>query len=328
MNILITGATGFLGSKIVEHFVLQEPDAHIIATGRKFSSDNKISNPRVTYRLGDLANQSFVATLFDQEIDVVINCASLSSLWGKAEAYHKANVVTQENLINQSLKSNVSRFVYISTPSIYYNSKDSLNIKESDTPPSNKINHYARTKFEAEQILKMSGLNYIILRPRALVGKGDTVIMPRLMRAYEENKLKIVGSGENVVNLTSISNMVEAVRLCLHSLHLNEDYNITNGEPVKLWEAINTILELVKKPPVTQKVPYWFAYAVASILEFKAKILRSSEEPTLTKYSVGILTKSSTFDITKAREQLGYKVKQSSYEALEEFADWYFDKGK
>lgn len=323
MHILVTGATGFLGSKIVEHLVDTEPTCHIIATGRKFSSDNEIKSHNVTYRLGDLSERQFVTSLFEIRIDIVINCASLSSLWGTAEAFHLANIITQENLIEASITNAVNRFIYISTPSIYYNSQDSLNIKESDAPPLTHINHYARTKYAAEQLMKQSGIPFIILRPRALVGKGDTVIMPRLLRAHQQGKLRIVGSGQNVVNLTSISNMVEAVRLCLHTTYLNEDFNITNGEPIKLWEAINKIMTLIDEPPVTKHLPYPVAYLIASLMEFSSKILTTDTEPVLTKYGVGILSKSSTFDITKAKKLLGYEVRQNTDQALEEFAEWW-----
>lgn len=323
MNILVTGATGFLGSRLVDHLSKEEPDCNIIATGRTFKADNKIIHNSVKYILGDLSDRKFVSSLFESKIDIVINCASLTSLWGSPKAFQIANITTQEYLIDESKKASISRFIYISTPSIYFNFEDAFNIKESDPTPKRKVNHYARTKFEAEELIKQSGIPYIILRPRALIGKGDNVIMPRLINANQSGRLKIIGSGYNQVNLTSVSNMVEAIRLSIHTNHLNEDYNITNGESIKLWVAINIVLKLINQSPITKKAPYWLAYAFAIIQEIKTKLLQSKKEPMLTTYSVAILAKSSTFDISKAKNQLGFVVTQNTQQALEEFAEWY-----
>ena len=147
--------------------------------------------------------------------------------------------------------------------------------------------------------------------------------MPRIIKAHNQGKLRIIGTGNNVVNLTSISNMVEAVRLSIETPHYNEDYNITNDESVKLWDSINTTLQLINKEPITKKVPLRIAIAFANILELMARLLNKNKEPVLTKYTVDLLSKSTTFDITKAKELLGYKVNQSTQDALVEFAEWY-----
>lgn len=323
MNVLVTGATGFLGSRLIEHLVGHQQEYHIIATGRTFKTNNKIEHARVQYTLGDLTNTNFVKGLFDTDIDVVINCASLSSPWGSEASFRQANIVTQSNLIGESLKAKVQRFIYISSPSIYFDFTDAIGIKESDNIPKNMVNHYAKTKYQAEQLLIKSGLQHMILRPRALVGRGDTVIMPRLIRSYNEGKLKIMGSGNNMVDLTSVSNMVEAIRLSIHSPNVNEDYNISNGEPVKLWDAINAVLRAIGKSAITRKLPYALLYTVATCMEWQAQLLPNQNEPTLTKYGVGVLAKSFTFNIDKARNNLGYIPTQSTQEAIEEFANWY-----
>lgn len=177
MNILITGATGFLGSRIVEHLIDFKEITHIIATGRKFSEDNKVNNPKVDYILGDLEHLDFVKSLFQNNIDVVINCASLSSPWGSDKLFHASNITSQENLIAESLKASTKRFIYISSPSIYFDFKDALNINEDSPLPEKMVNNYAITKWRAEGLIRESKIPYVILRPRALIGRGDTVIM-------------------------------------------------------------------------------------------------------------------------------------------------------
>ena len=327
MTVLITGATGFLGSRLVEGFVELPEFRSIIATGRKFTSDNRVDHPNVNYLLGDLADSSFVDTLFAEKVDVVVNCASLSSPWGSEESFYLANVRTQQNLIEASERAGVKRFVYISTPGIYFNFKDSLGIVEESPLPQKMVNKYAETKWKAECLIRKSSLSYVILRPRGLIGRGDTVIMPRLVRACEEKRLKVVGIGKNVVDLTSVSNMVEAIRLSIHTPNDKEDYNISNGDPVNLWDSIFSILDAIGVPKPGDRIPYKVLYGIAALMEFKSRLFGGGE-PVLTKYSVGVLATSFAFDISKAREKLGYVPHQTTTEAMEEFAQWYKEKNR
>jgi nucleoside-diphosphate-sugar epimerase len=325
MRVLLTGATGFLGYRMLERLAGTDSIESITAAGRTLKPTHTVIHPKVSYILGNLEDQEYAFKLA-KDIDLIINAAALSSPWGKETDFIKANVQTQVNLINAALKFKINRFIYISTPGIYFNSKDRFLIKESDPLPSEFINAYAKTKREAEILLENSIIPYIILRPRALTGRGDTVIMPRLIRAYDEGKLRIIGNGKNRVDLTSVTNVVQAVMLSIKADHnaLNQAYNISNGEPVALWECIEYVLSLLGKEMPQKKIPYSVAIVVAQLLELKSKVT-NYKEPPLTKYGIGTLARSFTMDITKARELLKYKPEVTTKQAIEEFANWYLN---
>ncbi|MEQ9307688.1 MAG: NAD-dependent epimerase/dehydratase family protein [Marinoscillum sp.] len=325
MRVLITGATGFLGSRTTQEFAKNPRYTHILATGRTLSPERRVMADHVTYLLGELTDEAFVSRLFQQPVDLVINCASLSSPWGKYEDFYQANVVSQQILIAQSVLSSVKRFIYISSPSVYFRFRDQLDVTENTVFPPKMVNDYARTKLEAERLLERSSLSYVTLRPRALIGAGDTVIMPRLIRSYESGKLKIMGSGENQVDLTPVANMVDAIILAAEAsqIHSNQAYNISNGQPVNLWQAINDILQMIGHEPVKKRIPYWLLMTIAWFMEITARHLTRDQEPTLTRYSVGVLAHSFTLNIDKATKNLGYVPRQTVEEAMKEFADWY-----
>ena len=322
MNILLTGATGFLGFRTLERLVQLSNVHKIVATGRILRKSREILNPKVEYVLGDLKDKLFVSTIL-KDIDIVINTASLSSPWGSKDDFYLANVLTQKNIISSSKILGVNRFIYISSPSIYYNGMDRIMVKENDPLPTRFVNNYSKTKREAEVLLENSNLKYIIIRPRAIIGRGDTVIMPRLIKAHSEGRLKIIGNGENRVDLTSVDNVVESIVLSINatSKALNNTYNISDGNPVSLWDSINIVLKGIGKEQVHKIVKFKVAYFAASILEWVSWITR--KEPSLTKYSIGVLTKTFTLDISKAIDLLNYKPIISTEESIEEFINWY-----
>jgi nucleoside-diphosphate-sugar epimerase len=324
MKVVVTGATGFLGFRTVEKLI--EKGYDIVATGRDKTKAEKLRSLGVSVETGSLEDKSFVENLL-KGIDMVIHSAALSSPWGKYQDFYKANIVATENIISASKKNNIKRIVHISTPSIYFDYKDRFDVKE-DFLPDKFVNHYAATKYQAEKLMDKAfseGIETISIRPRAIVGAGDTTIMPRLLKAQEAGKLKIVGDGKNIVDVTSVSNVIEAILLCMNAPKeaLGKKYNINKGEPIPLWELIEKTFSKMNLVLSNKRVPFGVAYNLAKVLETMAKFTTDYREPVLTCYGVGILAKSMTMNIDKAKSLLGYKPIQTNMEAVDEFIGWW-----
>jgi 2-alkyl-3-oxoalkanoate reductase len=275
---------------------------------------------------GDLSNTDFVRQL--PAAEVVIHAAALSSPWGKYDDFYAANVLATQNLLDYALNNHVRRLVYISTPSVYTTSRPRLNIRESEPLPQKQAHPYAQTKWKAEKLVNQAarqGLETIILRPRAIIGRGDLTIMPRLLRANQTGRLQIIGNGNTLADLTSVVNVVEAVKLSLQApaSALGETYNLSNGEPVNLWTTIEQILNRLGMKLNRKKMPFRVALGLASVLEMLARLHPAAPEPSLTRQGVMALACSATLDISKARQLLGYQPVQSTSEAMEEFAVWW-----
>jgi nucleoside-diphosphate-sugar epimerase len=320
-RILITGASGFLGGAIARSKQLKGQS--LILNGRTFTDRSLFKYGQVLK--GDLCSNSTLHQLKDEDIDIIINCASKSSPWGSYGAFHKANVVSQENLISFAEAKKVKKYIYISSPSILFDYSDQLNIPNNRKAPASFVNAYAKTKYIAEQKLKESSLNYIILRPRAIIGAKDRVIMPRLINAVAAGRLKIFGNGLNVVDLTPLNNLVNLIcKLTLQSTHLpDKAYNISNGKAIPLWPYINDTLEQLGYPKVRKKVNRRLGLAIGHSIELYHRWFKPEKEPLLTKYSVGTLSYSFSFNIEEARKELNYEPRQTIEEALGEFIRWH-----
>lgn len=320
-KILITGASGFLGGRIVEG--LQDYPAQLVATGRNLERLKPLARFGAQLLPGDLSQREQVLEIA-ASCDLIIHCAALSAPWGAYRDFYEANVLATENLLEAAKANNVKRFILISTPSIYFNFKDRYQVKETDPLPHPMVNHYASTKWQAEQAVLNAGLPALALRPRAIIGRGDTVIMPRVLHAYRENRLRIIGKGGNVVNVTPVANVVHAVRCGMEAgaAALGRAYNITSGEDVRLWDLILDMFQRLDLPLQPKHLPYPLALSAAWLMEQYARFV-SGKEPTLTRYSVGILAQSMTMDIALAQQYLGYTPIQTAQEGMAEFVQWW-----
>lgn len=325
-NVIITGATGFLGGRLTDCLAEKGQAETLIVTGRNPAKADHFRALGTRFLPGDLRNEAFVQTLCTRAT-AIVHCAALSSAWGPYREFYQQNVLTTRHLIRAAVANRVGRFVYISSPSIYAALTDRLLVREDDPLHRRFLNHYARTKFEAEELVRTelgrAQIPFVILRPRALIGAGDTVIMPRLIEANVAGRLRVIGTGQNLADLTCVSNVAHAIELALtaNGPALNRTYNITNGEPVLLWEQIRLVFNDLGMMFSRKHLSYPVALLLGSILEKLPN--RPGHEPALTRYTVSVLAHSMTLDITNARHYLGYEPTQTTADGLREFVNWY-----
>ncbi len=327
MKILITGATGFIGSSYVRHLVEQRPDVTVYFAGRDLAKGNEISAlTGAHFYRGDLADVPYVQ-LICKDMDAIVHCAGATGLWGPYEDYYQANVVATETLLDAAITSGVRRFVNISTPTIYFDFNDHLNITEEFLPPRFADN-YARTKYQAEMRVHRANseqMRTLSLRPRMVVGPGDYSIFPRLISMHEQGLLRQIGEGRNIVSMTSIENMMLALDCAVFGPDdiAGEVYNIADPQPVNFWEMVNSLMSSMAMPSVTRKISYNVAFSAATLSETYHRIRKTREEPALMRYKVAILSRSFTLNIEKAKRRLGYNPEFLLQPTIEQFVKWW-----
>lgn len=307
----VTGATGFLGKAVCAALVARGED--VIAIGRDFSKfdiacEKRVADLRDAGALGDaLAGATHV-----------IHGAAIASPWGPWSEFVRVNVEGTRSVVTFARASGVKRLVHVSSSTLAFDGRDRTGIKESDPMPEKPLGKYARSKRLAEQIVReATDLETVILRPRAIFGPGDNVILPRLITMARSGRLRIIGDGKNRADLTYIDNVVDAVILARDvRAAAGKTFFLSNDAPIPVWELVRRVCEGLSIPPPTKRVPFPVALAIATGLEATHTLLPFLGEPRLTRYAVTLLARDVTLDISLAKKELGYAPRISMDEGI------------
>lgn len=325
MKALVTGATGFLGKRLALR--LAEAGHEVTGLGRNPEAGRWLEERGIRFVSADLADREAVLSACrDQE--VIFHSGALSSPWGTYPAFYRSNVEGTRHVIEGARTHGIRRLVHVSTPSLYFNTEERLDVSEEDALAEPPVNHYAATKRLAELLVDAAhahGLPVVTIRPRALFGPGDTTILPRLIRANQRGALPLFGPEGPWVDVTYVENVVDALLLCESAPDhvLGKKYNITNGETVRMRELLEKLFAALEMPTRFRPMRYSVAYGLAGAMEAAAHAFMGGREPLLTRYSVNVLAKSQTLSISAARRDLGYTPRYSLDEGLAEFVAWW-----
>jgi len=325
MKVVVTGATGFLGEKTAAR--LAREGAEVIGLGRNLALGRLLEPQGVRFLPVDLSDATSVEKAVSGQ-DYIIHCAALSSPWGKLEDFQRSNVQATQNILNAAKKAGVKRVVHVSTPSLYVDLTNRVNISEQDPLPLQAINLYAQTKRLAEEAVDEAvkqGLQVVTIRPQGIIGPKDPSILPRLMRVARKGILPVIGDGLNQIDLTYVDNVAQALVLAMKAPNqaVGRKYNITNGEPVALYPTLEKIFQALDLKYRRKQVSFKKALKIASMLEFACKNFITWKEPMLTRYSVCVLGLTRTLNIEAARRDLGYTPEVSMNQALENVIEYY-----
>jgi nucleoside-diphosphate-sugar epimerase len=325
LRALVTGATGFLGGALARR--LHGMGWQVTALGRNHEAGAQLTAEGIRFVPVDLTDAAAICDACQGQ-EIVFHSGALSSPWGRAADFYAANVTGTEHAIRGCMAHGIRRLVHVSTPSIYFSFESRLNVREDDPLPPKPINEYARTKLLAEQAVDRAfhdGLPVITIRPRAIFGPGDTSILPRLIDRLQKGRLRIIGDGQNIADLSYVENVVDALILCANSpaSTLGLKYNITNGEPVLLWAKVEKLCAALGLTFPQKQVPYVAADRLARVMEAVSRLLPGQPEPPLTRYAVGVLAKSTTLDISAACRDLGYVPRITLNEGFDRFVHWW-----
>lgn len=333
MKVLITGATGFLGSYIVDKCIKQGDNVRVLV--RKTSNIDYLKKyPDIEYAYGDLTNTSSLRDA-TKGIDVIYHSAARVTTQGDRTQFYNDNVLSTRCLVDEAKKQNVKRFIFISSPSIFFDFSHQNNINETYAYPNKYINYYSETKALAEQyVLSSNDENFTAcsLRPRGIWGPRDTTgFVPKILLGMLKEKFPDMSGGKDIfATLCHVENAADACILAAKSDKVGgKAYFITDDEVVNVWGFLNQLGKTFKAPPIQKKINPKFLMCIGGLFDLVWKIpaLARTVEAPLSRYAVGLLTYSSTFDISAAKKDFGYQPEVNQNTGMASLKQWVKDIG-
>jgi nucleoside-diphosphate-sugar epimerase len=308
--VFITGASGFIGGQIAERLITDGRRVRVLS--RRPLPDLEARGAEVIS--GDL-DDIHALRRGCASAESVFHVAGRVGVWGPPREFFHVNVEGTRNVISACREAGVPRLIYTSSPSVVYTGGDLRNVDESAPLCLQAPCAYPTSKAAAElEVLAAHDKNFstVALRPHLVWGPGDKNVVPRVLALAKSGRLKIIGAGENKVDVTHITNVVDAHLLAEGALVQpgspagGRAYFITNGEPVILWKWINNLLMELNNPPITKHVSLSTAYAAGSVLEAIWRVLPFKGEPPMTRFVAKEMATDHWFNISAARRDLGY----------------------
>ncbi len=302
--ILVTGATGFIGSYLLRYLI--ERGENVLALVR----DPKRLKVDVDYVVGDVTNPKSLEMAF-RNVDRVYHLAALFRHGVNTKEIWKVNLEGTKNIVRMCVEHGCD-LLHVSTVGVlgYANSEP----LSEDSPYKPNPNPYAKSKAEAEKfVLKAcdEGLNAKVVRPAFVYGVGSRYGLNLLIEMVVKGKLRFVmGSGTNYIHPIHVEDVVRAMVLVMEK---GEGvYNLANEKAVRLRD----FLELVARCAGVKLrfgIPPKLAYV---LLKLKGGIGRSSAEET-----VMLFTKNWFYSVDKLKA-LGWRQKVELERGVEEVVRW------
>lgn len=318
INVLVTGASGFVGSHLCRRLVHE--GYSVKAFVRHTSSLEKLKDLDIDLAYGDLTDIFSMHSAVKGR-EMVFHAGASVGDWVKKEEALAVNVKGTENLLNACLTAGVKRFIGISSLAVL-GMKDHCGTKE-DAPYESTGDSYCDSKIESEKFMLEFGRSHnlavTILRPGFIYGPGDNQLLPKILETLKSGRFAFIGTGEKVLNIVYIENLIQAILLAAKSdKAIGQVYNITDGAAVNRRQFINTIADVWGLPGPKKQVPLWLAKALTPVFEKINRLTGSKKPPLLNRARIKFMALNLHFDISKAKEELGYAPLVNLRQALEE----------
>jgi nucleoside-diphosphate-sugar epimerase len=318
MRVFLTGGSGFVGRNLIR--ALKARGDTVFALARSDQAVRRIRRAGAEAMFGDLDDRDAM-THGMRGCDVIFHAAAHVRDWGPPELFHRVNVSGTQNALDAARSAGVKRFVHIGTEAIFVGGPPIVNIDETRALPEKPIGLYPLTKGLAEKLVRAANspsLTTVVVRPRLIWGKGDSSVLPQIVKAVREGKFLWIDGGRYQTSTCHVRNVCEGAILAAEKGRGGEVYFLTDGEPVEFREFITALLETQGVPPPDRSIPRPVAYAIATAAEFVWRIMEFKTDPPITRSIVKIIGSEVTVNDTKARRLLGYRAHVTRPEGLAE----------
>ncbi|MCK5306140.1 MAG: NAD-dependent epimerase/dehydratase family protein [Candidatus Omnitrophica bacterium] len=339
-RVFITGASGFIGSHIVDRLV--EAGYELTALVREQSDLSFVPTDRLTLCQGDLTDYESVEKAM-KNCEVVVHAAARTSDWGNKEKFYRANVEGTQNLLKAARENKIKKIILISTTAVL-GEEDSPLPKKEDCPYKpvmpyfiggyfgSGMNLYRHTKMLAEKkaikFCSENGIGLIVLRPVWVYGPREFHAGPyEFCRAVLSGSRFLPMGRKNRFHVIYVKDVAISVELALKKdlagVHI---FNLGNEEAPCIRNYFSLFCEhLNVKSPFY--VSFRLVYPAGILLELLARLFRAKKPYLLTSARVKMFYCNNIYDVSKARRVLGFRAEMPLDEGVRETIQWWKDNG-
>ena len=296
MNITLIGASGFVGTRLIE--LLQ-----------KCGSEYKLSNidllPSHFFNdvtvIGDVRKPEQMDELISENTDaVVLLAAQHRDDVTPTSLYYDTNVGGMKVTLQAMEKKGINRIVFFSSVAVYGLNKFNPN----EESPKDPFNHYGKSKWEAEQVLQEwykthPDWNIDIIRPTVIFGERNRGNVYNLLKQISSGKFLMVGKGNNVKSMCYVGNVVAFVKYMLDNVTTGYNvFNYIDKPDVNMNDLVSHVEKVLGKHIPSTHFPYWMGMMGGYCFDLLAKI--TGEKLTISSVRVKKFCAVTQFDSTKA----------------------------
>jgi nucleoside-diphosphate-sugar epimerase len=305
MNVLITGAGGFIGSHLVDSqlkrgYHVRGVDLHLDLP------QHQVAHPRLEAVCGDIAEKQIVQRVVEG-IDIVYHLASAHLDVSLSDAhYRRVNVDATRSLLEAARNAGVKRFIHCSSVGVI---GDVRHPPADETTECHPVNIYERTKLEGERaaldFARRTGFPVVVIRPAWVYGPR----CPRtakLLRTISRGRFPIFGRGNNMRHPVYISDAIRGFELCAETPGIEgEVFIIAGAEPVKSRQLVNIIGQQLNVRMQKIFLPVVLGQAAGLALELTFGL--AGQPPPFSRRSMDFFLKHNAYSIHKAQTRLNYQ---------------------
>jgi nucleoside-diphosphate-sugar epimerase len=324
LRALVTGAGGFTGGHLTRALAARGDDVVALVRQKMPAADLQARGIRLA--IGDVRDRRAVERAA-AGVDVVFHIAAIYRQAGlEDEVYRAVNARAVGEVIRGAAAAGARRVVHCSTVGVH---GDVEHPPANEDAPLKPGDIYQITKLEGERIAQQAaaetGIEVVIVRPTGIYGPGDRRLL-KLFRGVVRRRFVTLGDGRIFYHLTYIDDLVAGFRLAGEvPAAAGRIYIIAGGEVTTLNELIERIAEVAGVEPPRLHLPVWPFWVAGAACEAVCAPFRV--EPPIYRRRVDFFTKSRAFDITRARQELGYAPSVSLREGIARTLDWYRSAG-
>jgi nucleoside-diphosphate-sugar epimerase len=326
-NVLITGASGFIGSFLVEEGLKR--NFNVWAGIRKSSSRQYLGDPRIKFLEIDFSSvEKIIETLNDCKenglhFDYIIHNAGITKA-GKKEEYLKVNAQNTKNFIEALRQTGTipDKFVYISSLAAFGPGNPETMEPVHHTHVPNPIEFYGHSKLEAEKfITSLNDFPWIIMRPTGVYGpreKDYYVFFKTMFRGLET----YIGSKKQILTFIYVKDLVRVVHDALESDIIRRSYFVSDGREYDTQEFAKITKRILQKRTIKLVVPSGIVKYLAIGLEKLYGLWGSMPTLNSDKYNV-LISRNWKCDTEPLQKDLNFKAEYDLEKGVKETIDWY-----